>query len=114
MDPNLVFSIFDDPLPLLIAGLTMGIIVMLFFDYLWFSLCIEIIVCKKVTCPEKRISAAVDFLTQVVDSGLSYRDVVHCSLQTRGQGISCLKGCLSSRAVRVAPLLSFEMRKKRT
>lgn len=74
MDPNLVFSIFDDPLPSLIAGLTMGIIVMLFFDYLWFSLCIEVIVCKKVTCPEKRISATVGFLTQVVDSGLPVKN----------------------------------------
>ena len=114
MDPNLVFSIFDAPRPLLIAGLTMGIILMLFFDYLWLSLCTELIVCKNVTCIEKRISATVDFLTRVVESGLSYRDVVHCSLQTGGQGISCRKGCLCSRAVRVAPLLSFEMRTKGT
>ena len=114
MDPNLVFSIFDDPRPLLIAGLTMGIILMLFFDYLWFFLGTELIVRKNVTCTEKKISATVDFLTQVVESGLSYRDVVYCSLHNGGQGISCRKGCLSSRAVCVAPLLSFEMRKRET
>ena len=112
MAPNLVFSIFDDPLPLLIAGLTLGIILMLFFDYLWLSLCTELIVCKNVTCTEKGISATVDFLTQVVESGLSHRDVAHCSLQSEGQGIACRKGCLNSRPACVAPLLSFEMRKK--
>lgn len=114
MDPNLVFSILDDPRPLLVAGLTMGIILLLFFDYLWLFLGTELIVRKNVTCTEKKVSATVDFLAQVVESGLSYRNVVHCSLQNGGQGISCRKACLSSRAVYVAPLLSFEMRRKET
>ena len=112
MDPNSVSSIFDDPHSLLIAGLTLGIILMLFLDHLWLSLFTEFIVGKNVSCTENGVSATVDFLTQVADSGLSYRDVVRCSLQSGGQGIACRKGCLSSRPVRVAPLLSFEMRKK--
>ena len=114
MDPNWVFAIFDNPPPLLIAGLTLGIILIMFFDYLWFFLCTELIVCKNVACTEKKISATVDFLTQVVESGLSYRDVVHCSLQTGGKGMSCRKGCLNSRAVRAAPLLNFDARKRDT
>ncbi len=108
MDLLILFlSMFDDPRPWIISGLTIAGSAVGFLIFLWLFRVTRLIVRKKITCPEEKRRATVDFTTQVGEVG-SYHDVISCSLQNGQKAIACRKACLSSPAVLEAPFLSIK------
>ncbi len=94
----------DEPLPWVIAGLTLGGTAIAFFTFLWFFRVMRLKVTKNISCAEEKRQATVELITQIGELG-PYRDVRSCSLQKRG--ISCRKGCLTSSAAIEAPFLAI-------
>ena len=73
-------SILDDPLPWIIAALTIVGSAIAFLIFLWFFRVTRLIFLKSISCPEEKRRATVELIAQVGELG-PYRHVRACSLR---------------------------------
>jgi hypothetical protein len=111
MDLTVLMALLDDPLPWVIAVLTLGGMAMAIFGLLWFFRVTRLIMTKNIPCPEQRRWATVELIVRVGELG-RYREVRSCSLQKEDKGFTCGKACLTSPQVLQAPLIG--LRKEQT
>ncbi len=97
-------SMLEDPLPWIIAALTIVGPSVALLGLLWLFRVGRLVVVKSVICPEKRCRATVELISQVGEMG-PYRGIGACSLLLGENEVVCQKSCLISSAVLEAPLL---------
>lgn len=100
----LLSSMLDDPLPWMLAALTILIPAIGFLSFLWFFRATRLVFLKDISCPEEKRRATVELIAQVGESA-PYRDVRACSLRKGEKAMTCRKGCLTSSAVLEAPFI---------
>jgi len=100
-----VSSMLDEPLPWLIAVLTIIGPALAFVGFLWLFRVKRLLFLKSIPCPEDKRGAMVELVAQVGETG-PYRDVRRCSLRLEEKEISCRKTCLASPAAREAPYIA--------
>lgn len=98
-------SILDEPLPWLLATLTIGLPVTGFLIFLWSFRVTRLVFLKSITCPETGRGAAVELIAHRGEVE-SYRDVRACSLPENERRITCKKACLTSPQVLAEPYIS--------
>ncbi len=98
-------SALDEPLPWVIAGLTILGPTVGFFIFLWLFRVTRRIITKNIYCPVDNRRATVEFLMRVGEPG-PYCDVLSCSLQGKG-GVTCQKSCLTPVSVLNAPFIAI-------
>ena len=101
---TLFSSMLDDPLPWVIAGLTMVAPAIFFLFLLWSLRVTRLLFLKSIDCPETGRGATVGLIAHVGELG-SYRDVRACSLPPNEREITCRKACLTTATVREAPYI---------
>lgn len=101
----LLSSMLEDPLPWIIAALTIIGPALAFMGFLWLFRVKQLVFLKSIRCPEDKREAMVELVAQVGETG-SYRDVRRCSLRLEEKEITCRKTCLTSPAAREAPYIA--------
>lgn len=98
-------SILDEPLPWLLAMLTIVLPATGFLIFLWSFRVTRLIFLKSITCPETRRGATVELIAHRGEV-VTYREVRACSLPENEREITCGKVCLTSPEVLAEPYIS--------
>lgn len=103
-DSVFLSSMLEDPLPWIIAALTIMGPAFAFMGFLWFFRVKRLLFLKSISCPVVKRRAAVELIAQVGELG-DYHDVRGCSLLELEKDLNCHKACMAAPEVLKAPYI---------